>query len=112
MYCQHGDVLIEKRESFPRGGKRIDFSKGLILAHGASTGHEHIIKNSKAIKRAVEIPPEKRNAQNEYMFFELGKTAHITHEEHDRKPLRPGIYGVRKVRETDHFTDEIREVVD
>jgi len=74
--------------------------KALILAHGEVTGHYHGIDIDE-----VEVHED---------FFAVSKPegATLTHQEHNAVTLPPDEYDSGIIRETDHITEEVRNVAD
>ena len=98
---QQGDVIIERVGRLPNGCRKLDH---LVLAEGEVTGHKHeIILQGDLIELY-----EKDNK----MYVKAKSKGLLKHAEHKTIEVDPGIWEVRKVREKDHFADEVREVRD
>jgi len=109
LFWQQGDVIIEQTD------RNIDFDSykeetyDLILAEGEVSGHVHRISQT---KKKVAVMVMEPMAGLQFLQVLDPKGATITHEEHLPITIPKGAYVVRKVREYDHFTEEIREVKD
>lgn len=102
MY-QQGDVLLFTVEAVPAEAKpRKTDPRGLVLAEGEATGHAHVVRDSGCALLEAE--------DKTYMTVKKGAT--VVHEEHKAVTLPPGAYEVRKVREVDPFSEEVRSVRD
>lgn len=97
MHKRHGDLLIRKIDSLPKG---VRSQKGKILAKGETTGHAHTIEDAKLYGKQGTL----------YFKVEESKVATLTHQEHDTLTFDPGIYEVIRQREYDG--ENIRRVVD
>lgn len=107
MQIRQGDVFLELIEdpSSVEVGERVPLDKGrVVLAYGEVTGHAHAIDGRGAILF-------RGKAANEDRFLRVLRPVALTHEEHSRIALTPGLYRVRRQREwTDQ--DEPRVVAD
>ena len=104
MLLQQGDVLINKISKVPKEAKRKEpreRDKAYILAEGEVTGHAHKIN---AAIDFLELADR--------LFFKNDAPVIVEHEEHNAITVPAGIWEVTKVREYDHFKEEIREVRD
>ena len=100
MHYQQGDILIEVIEKTPKEMKKLPH---LTLAYGEVTGHHHTITEGKA-----ELYEEKG-----IMFLRVNsENAILTHQEHNTVIIPKGDYVVRRVREKDWLSEEIRNVRD
>lgn len=100
---QQGDVIFKKIASLPRDAKEVKRKNGaIVLAEGEHTGHAHRIFDVDA------------------MFFEKDgkfylkneKPVTLTHEEHHKQTIEPGIWEVGQVREKDWLSGMVRPVAD
>lgn len=99
--AQQGDVVLKKLSAMPVGEQKIISTKRMVVAHGES-GHSHVIEDDEA--ELIQI--------GERMLLKLAKEATITHEEHKKITLSPGIWEVGRVQEFDYFSMMQRQVVD
>lgn len=101
---RQGDVLLERIESADLGAEIPRDAGRIVLAYGESTGHAHAIHEPDAfLYRGA--------AANDAVFLKIVAPVNLTHEEHSKIPLAPGLYRVRRQREwTDQ--DEPMQVVD
>jgi hypothetical protein len=97
---QQGDVILIKVNCDLRQGKKLNH---LILAEGEATGHSHQIVSGIATLIAVG---------NKTILHVLSDYAKLDHEEHKEINVPKGKWEVKKVREYDHFEEEIRQVID
>ena len=104
MKLQQGDVLIRKIEE--NGNLNLDnenLQNHLILAEGEVTGHKHEIVAGVAKLYLIKS----------ILYLKvLSETATLRHEEHKPIDIEKGLYKIDKVREYDHFTEEMRQVMD
>jgi len=106
--ARQGDIFIEKIDALPDGLEEVprDSERDVVLALGESTGHAHAIRDAGAILFFA-----KDKAANEDRFLRVLRPVALTHEEHSKIALEPGLYRVRRQREwTDQ--DEPRVVAD
>jgi len=100
---QQGDVILVRLDKFPDGVKKRKASeRGQVLAEGEVSGHAHVLP--------TEVPVFVR--EDGTLYVQTDTPVELVHEEHHVQTIAPGIYEVRKVREVDPFTDEIRAVQD
>lgn len=106
MQIRQGDVFLELIEdpSSIEVGERVALDKGrVVLAYGEVTGHAHAIEGGGAILF-------RGKAANEDRFLRVLRIVDLTHEEHSKIALTPGLYRVRRQRE--YTPEEIRTVAD
>ena len=104
MLIQQGDVLIESVGKIPSGAKkRKPNGRGHVLAEGEATGHAHCI---------TDVDNANLLVSDEGLYLNVLKDCNLTHEEHGTVTIAPGKYTVRRVREYDHFKEEVRRVQD
>lgn len=97
---QHGDVLIQRVDKLPKGVTRLD--KNGILVEGEHTGHAH----------RVDTKTSDIWVLDNQLYLEVVETTPITHEEHKKIDIPPGIYQIGIVKEYDYTQDMERRVVD
>jgi hypothetical protein len=90
---QQGDVLLTRVELKSVPGTR---EPGLVLATGASTGHDHT-----AAGEGVALFNERGS-----LYLNAPNGAEIVHPEHRTLPLPPGNYRIDRVQEYDHFGEQ------
>lgn len=101
---QQGDVIGRRITAIPKAAK-IRKKKDSVLAHGEVTGHAH--------RLAEATDGLLYEAEDGTLYLTVGpKGTTITHEEHKPVTLPQGVYEIGKVREYDHFQEEMREVRD
>jgi hypothetical protein len=94
---RQGDVMLERISDQDVGEEIARDAGRIVLAYGEVTGHAHAIHDEGAtLFRAKE-------AANADTFLRVVRPVALTHEEHSRIPLVPGLYRVRRQRE---WTDE------
>jgi len=98
MLFQQGDVLIQAVSEVK--GKKLNHK---TLAQGEATGHHHTITEGDA---------ELYEHEGTMYLRVNSEEAVVTHEEHKAVTLPKGDYIVRRVREADHYSDEVRNVQD
>ncbi len=102
MLKRQGDVLIVKIKELPGNLKPVDRDGGrAILAYGEVTGHAHAIKDEGA---------ELFTAANDNMYLRVVEECFVTHEEHTKVHLPPGVYKVIKQMQWD--SGQVRKVLD
>jgi len=98
---QQGDVLFKQVAEIPRGDMEIVTSG--ILVEGEATGHHHkLMPNSQV--QAVKI--------GALLYVIAHVATKILHQEHKEIMLPPGVFFVDRVKEYDHFKEEVRRVID
>lgn len=102
MRYQQGDVILDSIESLPSNLKAKNRQDN-VLAEGEATGHHHRVHNGTILE----------DAENPNMIYvEANENAFLTHEEHGRIDLNPGLYRFNIVREYDYEKEESRRVID
>jgi hypothetical protein len=99
---RQGDVLLVKVGELPKAeavGKETD---DIILAHGETTGHAHRIKAPATKAKLWDANAER--------FLQVMETVALTHEEHSKIDIPPGIY--RVAIQTEYTPAELRRVED
>lgn len=99
-YFRHGDVHVIPIEEIPNDAAAIDEK---VLEYGEVTGHSHHFVTDTA---KVFQTPEKRR------FLRVVEPTDLKHEEHHTRTIPPGIYEIRRTRETDHMSGVTRQVAD
>jgi hypothetical protein len=100
---QQGDVLLVRVEAISQAAKPCKADpRGLVLAEGEATGHAHVVTDAGcALLEAADK-----------VYLSAPEGATTRHEEHRAVAVPPGVYEVRKVREIDPFSEEVRAVRD
>ena len=93
-----GDVLLIRRKTLPEGAKRL---KTRVLAEGEATGHNHALVGEAEV---YEVGPG--------VLWVVAEEAVLTHQEHGRVTVEPGVWEVRRQRELDPMTGVARRVSD
>jgi len=103
---QQGDVLVQTVDEIPADAKKLapDQHKN-TLAVGEVTGHAHRVLGKVDIFR-------QGNTLTGDVFMSVPKRIAIQHEEHKPIALPKGLYQISRVREYDHFAEEVRRVAD
>lgn len=98
-YMRHGDVHIIEATEIPS-----DFvlSEEKVLEYGGVTGHAHRFHGDNA---QVYVKDTRR-------YLRVISPTDLTHEEHDTRTIPPGIYEIRRTKETDHMAGVVRLVAD
>lgn len=99
-YVQAGDTLLFKMATkIPDTAKLL---KGEFVLHFGATGNHHaLFGNGFGIYK-----------DGETKYVDIVENTPYRHEEHKEIMLTPGQYELKLVREKDHFTNLIRQVVD
>ncbi len=102
-HYRQGDVLIERISKMPTGLKKLAREKNeIVLAHGEATGHHHAIADEHC---------DLFQGDSGVTFLEVREAmAALTHEEHAKIELEPGVYRVTRQRE--YTPQAIRNVQD
>lgn len=92
-YAQ-GDVLLvmTNKKKAPGVKQPHEQPKRVILEHGEATGHTHrleVIEKDGQENAALYLDAARR-------YLEVCYQSDVVHEEHDRVPLAPAIYEVRR----------------
>lgn len=78
---RHGDIQLVKVTKLPNDVKSL--GKRKELAYGEVTGHAHRIELSELFE-----------TKNGVLYLKVEKQDNLTHEEHVKSPVKPGIYRV------------------
>lgn len=104
-HTRHGDINF--RPVTKSDGEIVKHKGSFIVGYGEATGHHHVL--------TVEKPKDliiKKDSSGNY-YFELLSEGTLTHEEHKKIIIKPGIYKKIQEREVDHFMGSIvRKVID
>jgi hypothetical protein len=98
---RQGDVFLERVHDAELGAEVPRERGAVILAWGEATGHAHAIRDDGAILFYGK-------AANKDRFLRVLRPVHLTHEEHDRIALAPGLYRVRRQRRWSDAEESIR----
>jgi hypothetical protein len=103
-FKRHGDLLIEKVDSIPKGLQK---KENNIILEGEASNHFHRTSTGTLL-----LPNEAPAVDNNWTlaFLEVETPAEITHEEHKTIILEPGKYKFYRQREWDE--QEERAVID
>lgn len=108
-YYRHGDLGITQLKEKPADEMLKDHKvyKGrkFVLAEGEATGHNHVLTTES--KTGFEI-----YKHFDKIYLKLEQPAKLTHQEHKKITIKPGIYVVKKEREHDYFQNQSRGVID
>lgn len=89
-HFRQGDVLVERVAMLPAEATLLPHTAGsCVLAHGARTGHHHVVRDAGASLFATERT----------LFLVMKENAAVQHEEHAPLWLEPGTYRVTLQRE-------------
>lgn len=112
MVYQQGETRIVKLDKLPDGMETKPVEKtamGYIISH-SEDGNHHILTGGNVMERINDVPA---GLQKIYAILDKPESfiqdAPNAHEKYD---LEPGIYGFINSREHDHFTEQVRRVVD
>jgi len=87
---RQGDLLLVPVSALPEFAKKVGSGR-LVLAEGEATGHAHVVDDERASLYG--------SATGRHLSIEGEGPVYVVHEEHDRLPLHPGVYEVRRQRE-------------
>lgn len=97
---RQGDVMLLKVADLPRGAQKQEPKERIVLAWGEVTGHAHAVPTAHAALY---------KHQNDTYLSVLQATG-LTHEEHTRIDLTPGVYKV--VLQREYTPEGVRQVED
>lgn len=99
-YYRHGDVHIITIAELPDG---LTESEEKVLEYGEVTGHAHRFTTDTATVL---------KAKDGSRYLRVVQPTDLKHEEHHTRTIPPGIYEIRRTRETDHMEQITRQVAD
>lgn len=99
-YGFHGDVHVITVDKIPKDAVETDET---VLEYGEVTGHAHRMHGDGF--RLYKKPDGTK-------FLRVVQPSDLKHEEHDTRTIPPGIYEIRRTRETDHMEGITRLVAD
>ena len=103
----HGEVVIKKVASLPKGGKKVRaVNGGYIIAESEQSGNHHLVVERDGIE-----------------LYQVGDTLYLHNEveaevkcvdekRHDTEVLEPGVWKIDRANEHDFLADETRKVAD
>lgn len=105
----HGEVIIHKVASMPKGLKKVKlFNKeSYKLADSESTGNHHLLE----AKEGVELFEDSTGV----LWLKNNVAVDVfcaIKERHDNKTLEPGIWEIDRAQEHDYLTGMVRKVAD
>ena len=106
MLYRHGDILLKKVSSLPKGLSEVKHQGSFVVAEGEHTGHKHLLTIPK-----MEMMKVYRD-ETGGMWVELREQAVMTHEEHKQIEIAPDFYQVTNEREFDYALQSVRQVLD
>lgn len=111
-FKRHGDlnfqeITKEQFEKLKANGTKIEHDTEIVLQHGETTGHRHVLTiPKKEVIDIVQLP-------DGGWAFKLSSEASITHEDHKKLTFKPTYYHMTREREVDHFSESVvRQVID
>ena len=90
---RQGDLLLVPVSGLPDGARPVGSGR-LVLAEGEATGHAHVVDDARA-----SLYRQRWTSAGTYLRVEGHQPVFLVHEEHDRLPVSPGLYEVRRQRE-------------
>ena len=99
---QHGDVLLVSLKDVPKDAVEVKTKNGFVVERGEGV-HEHVIEDMSGVKIFTI---------GDRMFLSVEKQATITHEEHGKQVIAPGIYEKDIERVFDYELEIERKVMD
>ena len=113
-YQQQGDVLIKSIDKLPNNlvaTYKTKKEKANYLQEGEVTGHAHRLQGVPG--KDFEVYTDDGIFTNDKKkFLRVINPVALTHEEHHKQVIDPGLYEIGIVREFDHFEGLIRSVAD
>jgi hypothetical protein len=105
---RQGDVGLEPVAETPDG---LEFKpvKSAVLAEGEKTGHAHTIVATMIENDRGEFPMEVAEKDG-VMYLKISEPLPLTHQEHSRITIEPGIYKVQK--QVEYHPEAPRQVLD
>ena len=105
----HGEVLLSKAKSLPKGLKKVKLYKDgcYILADSETSGNYHLLE----AKEGVELFED----SNGVLWLKNDVPTDVycaVKERHDNITLEPGIWEIDNAQEYDHLNDISRQVKD
>lgn len=100
-YHRHGDITLTPIKELPTGSKKEKQTNEFILAYGEKTGHHHKLTGEFNIHIFDGV-----------RFLEILRESSLTHQEHAKQKVKPGIYRVGDEQEFEYELGSIRKVVD
>jgi hypothetical protein len=109
---QHGDVLMEKVVSIPKGAKQVKEYKASFVIERGEGVNEHTLVADSLTDMVCDLIDIYEHEGQMYVRVKKGKQVKLTHSEHGTQILKEGIY--RKVieREYSYEQNEERRVID
>ena len=92
---RQGDLLLVPIARLPEGADRVRSGR-LVLAEGEATGHAHVVDDERA---SLHRHRDRWSPPARYLSVVGDEPVFLVHEEHDRLPVAPGVYEVRRQRE-------------
>ena len=102
FFARHGDLSFQPYEGNLKDLVEVEHNGSFILALGEHTGHKHVIKGDMRIFKDTEGR----------FVLEIKDIATITHEEHHKIEMKPGVYKMLPEQEYDYFLESISQVQD
>jgi len=109
---QHGDVCFESVDKVPEGANRVTIPRGertFIVERGEGV-HTHVLTSD--LNDLCDIVEIYEHEGSMYVKVKPGKQVKITHEEHGKKTLMPGIVRKSIEREYSYAENEEKRVID
>ncbi len=100
---RQGDVLVELVEALPKDKANVvpREERGLVLAHGETTGHAHVIHDHGAILMSFDLKASNGRPATTERYLRLERQTMLSHEEpggqkadHEPIDLPAGTYKV------------------
>jgi hypothetical protein len=108
----HGDVGFFKLDKLPEGAEFVGKVTRHVAQEGETTGHKHLMTSSAEFDVYKVVEQGADSVVIERWAYLLSAPTEITHEEHPRRVLEPGIYIQEQENEEHPWTDLIVKVVD
>jgi hypothetical protein len=108
----HGDVIVERVSSLPKGFSEMPKSIDDCLAYGEHTGHKHKLFRAQDPDLVTGAAFDLRISPDGLRFLKVNEPVALRHQEHREIMLPPGENRISIQREYDPFTKLARRVMD
>lgn len=110
IYYRHGDVHLVSISKLPKGG---EVEKTRDVERGEATGHAHrlMFRHDTGGGNFAQTAKIIRGLDG-VRRLEVTEPTDLAHEEHRTRTIPPGLYEIRRTRETDHMEGITRQVAD
>lgn len=109
-FGRHGEVILKKVSSIPKGAKLVEKSLSIVVGHSES-GHHHVLTIEKEQGMAIMMYEFEGK-----VYLDLPRQGSLAHqktvEKHETQIFKPGKY-VREIRQSYSYSEKVmRRVLD